>query len=152
MSYPYDEPLKLFNLFFMLQFCNSTFLMILICSSIKIWVGWPFDLCGVVVAIIVRDVWRLCLRAIPVVMVYWRHRLVQEATWETEHEMGEQFPSSFEPLGSSWLLLSRTKVLLSSGSYNYLEVISFFMPLVCHLAIWCSDPKLWLARIDSLIT
>ncbi|XP_055814550.1 uncharacterized protein LOC129884246 [Solanum dulcamara] len=39
------------------------------------------------VAILDRDVRQLHSRAIPVVKVYWRHRPVDEATWETEHEM-----------------------------------------------------------------
>ncbi|XP_015165551.1 uncharacterized protein [Solanum tuberosum] len=49
------------------------------------------------VAILARDVRRLRSRAIPVVKVHWRHRPVEEATWKTEHEMREQFPSLFEP-------------------------------------------------------
>ncbi|XP_049406129.1 uncharacterized protein LOC125869726 [Solanum stenotomum] len=53
------------------------------------------------VAILARDVRRLRSRAIPVVKVRWRHRPVEEATWETEQEMREQFPSLFEPSGTS---------------------------------------------------
>ncbi|XP_015161811.1 uncharacterized protein [Solanum tuberosum] len=34
-----------------------------------------------------RDVRQLNSRAIPVVKVRWRHRPVEEAIWETEHEM-----------------------------------------------------------------
>ncbi|KAH0724552.1 hypothetical protein KY284_000417 [Solanum tuberosum] len=49
------------------------------------------------VAILARDVRRLRSRAIPVVKVRWRHRPVEKATWETEQEMREQFPGSFEP-------------------------------------------------------
>ncbi|WMV18508.1 hypothetical protein MTR67_011893, partial [Solanum verrucosum] len=48
------------------------------------------------VAILARDVRRLCSRAIPVVKVRWRHRPVEEATWETEHEMRVQSPDLFE--------------------------------------------------------
>ncbi|XP_049378030.1 uncharacterized protein LOC125856072, partial [Solanum stenotomum] len=44
------------------------------------------------VAILSRDVRRLRSRAIPVVKVRWRHRPVEEATWEIEHEMRAQFP------------------------------------------------------------
>ncbi|WMV08602.1 hypothetical protein MTR67_001987 [Solanum verrucosum] len=40
-------------------------------------------------AILARDVRRLCSRAISVVKVRWRHRPVEEATWETEQEMRE---------------------------------------------------------------
>ncbi|XP_015159809.1 uncharacterized protein, partial [Solanum tuberosum] len=52
------------------------------------------------VAILARDVRRLRSTAIPVVKVRWRHRPVEEATWETEQEMREKFPSLFEP--SDW--------------------------------------------------
>ncbi|WMV14388.1 hypothetical protein MTR67_007773 [Solanum verrucosum] len=48
-----------------------------------------------------RDVRQLRSRAIHLVKVRWRHRPVEEATWETEREMREQFPSLFEPLGTS---------------------------------------------------
>ncbi|WMV37771.1 hypothetical protein MTR67_031156 [Solanum verrucosum] len=53
------------------------------------------------VAILARDVRQLLSRAIPVVKVQWRHRPVEEATWETEHEMRAQFPDLFEPSGTS---------------------------------------------------
>ncbi|WMV56458.1 hypothetical protein MTR67_049843 [Solanum verrucosum] len=48
-----------------------------------------------------RDVKRLRSRAIPIVKVRLRHRLIEEATWETEQEMREQFPGLFEPSGTS---------------------------------------------------
>ncbi|KAH0757160.1 hypothetical protein KY290_020653 [Solanum tuberosum] len=51
------------------------------------------------VAILARDVRRLRSRAIPVVKVHWRHRPVEEATWEIEHEMRAQFPGLFEHSG-----------------------------------------------------
>lgn len=53
------------------------------------------------VAILARDVRKLRSRAIPIVKVRWRHRSVEEATWETEQEMREQFPGLFEPSGTS---------------------------------------------------
>ncbi|WMV38029.1 hypothetical protein MTR67_031414 [Solanum verrucosum] len=53
------------------------------------------------VAILARDVRRLRSRAIPVVKVHWRHLPVEEATWETEHEMRAQFPGLFEHSGTS---------------------------------------------------
>jgi len=53
------------------------------------------------VAILARDVRRLRSRAIPVVKVHWRHRPVEEATWEIEHEMRAQFPGLFEHSGTS---------------------------------------------------
>ncbi|WMV58220.1 hypothetical protein MTR67_051605 [Solanum verrucosum] len=53
------------------------------------------------VTILVRDVRRLRSRAIHVVKVHWRDRPVEEATWETEHEMRVQFPGLFEPSGTS---------------------------------------------------
>ena len=49
------------------------------------------------VAILARDVRRLRSRAIPVIKVHWRHRPVEEATWETEHEMRAQFHGLFDP-------------------------------------------------------
>ncbi|WMV45067.1 hypothetical protein MTR67_038452 [Solanum verrucosum] len=51
--------------------------------------------------VLARDVRRLHSRAIPVVKVHWIHRPVEEATWENEHEMRAQFPSLFEPSGTS---------------------------------------------------
>ncbi|WMV08049.1 hypothetical protein MTR67_001434 [Solanum verrucosum] len=48
------------------------------------------------VVILARDVRRLRSRAIPVVKIHWRHRPVEEATWEIEHEMRAQFPGLFE--------------------------------------------------------
>ena len=39
------------------------------------------------VSILARDVRRLRSREIPVVKVQWRHRPVEEATWELEHDM-----------------------------------------------------------------
>ncbi|WMV18794.1 hypothetical protein MTR67_012179, partial [Solanum verrucosum] len=53
------------------------------------------------VAILARDVRRLHSRAIPIVKVRWRHRPVEEATWETEHEMRVQSPGLFEHSGTS---------------------------------------------------
>ena len=53
------------------------------------------------VAILARDVRKLRSRAIPIVKVCWRHRSVEEATWEIEQEMREQFPGLFEPSGTS---------------------------------------------------
>ncbi|WMV49228.1 hypothetical protein MTR67_042613 [Solanum verrucosum] len=53
------------------------------------------------VVIIAKNVKRLRSRAIPVVKVRWRHHPVEEATWETEQEMREQFPGLFEPSGTS---------------------------------------------------
>ena len=53
------------------------------------------------VGILARDVRKLRLRAIPIVNVGWRHRSVEEATWEIEQEMREQFPGLFEPSGAS---------------------------------------------------
>ncbi|WMV58557.1 hypothetical protein MTR67_051942, partial [Solanum verrucosum] len=53
------------------------------------------------VAILARDVKRLRSRAILVAKVHWRHRPVEEATCETEHEMRAQFPDLFEPSGTS---------------------------------------------------
>ena len=52
------------------------------------------------VAILARDVGKLRSRVIPIVKVHWRHRSVEEATWETEQEMREQFPGLFEPSGT----------------------------------------------------
>ena len=45
------------------------------------------------VAILARDVRKLRSRAIPIVKVRWRHRLVEEATWETEQELESNFPA-----------------------------------------------------------
>uniref|UniRef100_A0A0V0GJB6 Putative ovule protein n=1 Tax=Solanum chacoense TaxID=4108 RepID=A0A0V0GJB6_SOLCH len=53
------------------------------------------------VAILARDVRRLRSRAIPVVKVRWKHRPVEEATWDTGQEMRQQFPGLFEPSGTS---------------------------------------------------
>ena len=53
------------------------------------------------VATLARDVRKLRSRAIPIVNVGWRHRSVEEATWEIEQEMREQFPGLFETLGTS---------------------------------------------------
>ncbi|WMV58831.1 hypothetical protein MTR67_052216, partial [Solanum verrucosum] len=36
-------------------------------------------------------------RAILVVKVHWRHRQVENATWENDQEVQEQFPNLFEP-------------------------------------------------------
>ncbi|WMV41264.1 hypothetical protein MTR67_034649 [Solanum verrucosum] len=49
------------------------------------------------VAILARVMRQLRTRAIHVVKVYWRHRLVEEATWEIEQEMQEQFPAYLIP-------------------------------------------------------
>ncbi|WMV18477.1 hypothetical protein MTR67_011862 [Solanum verrucosum] len=48
------------------------------------------------IAIFAKDVRRLRSRAIPMVKVRWRRRAVKEATWETEHDMLEQFPGLFD--------------------------------------------------------
>ncbi|XP_049348958.1 uncharacterized protein LOC125813508 [Solanum verrucosum] len=53
------------------------------------------------VAILERTVRQLRSRIIPVVKVHWRHRPVEEDTWETEQEVREQFPDIFEPSGTS---------------------------------------------------
>ena len=62
------------------------------------------------IAILARDVRQLHSRSIPVVKVQWRHHPVEEATWEVEREMREQYPSLFEHPGIPLTLLSRTKV------------------------------------------
>ncbi|XP_069151995.1 uncharacterized protein [Solanum lycopersicum] len=49
------------------------------------------------IAILARDMRKLRSRAILIVKVRWRHCSVEEATWETEQEMREQFPDLFEP-------------------------------------------------------
>ena len=53
------------------------------------------------VAILARDVGTLRSRVIPIVKVHWRHRSVEEATWEIEQEMREQFLGLFETSGTS---------------------------------------------------
>ena len=53
------------------------------------------------VAILTRDVRKLRLRSIPIFNIRWRHRLVEEATWETEQKIREYFPDLFEPSGTS---------------------------------------------------
>ena len=53
------------------------------------------------IAILARDMRKLRSRAILIVKVRWRHCSVEEATWETEQEMREQFPDLFEPSGTS---------------------------------------------------
>ncbi|WMV38025.1 hypothetical protein MTR67_031410 [Solanum verrucosum] len=53
------------------------------------------------VGILARDVRWLRSRVIPVVKVHWRHRPVEEGTWETEHEMRAQFPGLFKHSGTS---------------------------------------------------
>ncbi|XP_015161078.1 uncharacterized protein [Solanum tuberosum] len=53
------------------------------------------------VAILAIDVRRLRSRAITLIEVHWRHRPVEEATWETEHEIRAQFHGLFEPSGTS---------------------------------------------------
>ena len=58
------------------------------------------------VAILARDVRQLRSRSIPVVKVQWRHRPIEEATWEIEQEMQEQFPSLFDPPGNFSLTAS----------------------------------------------
>ena len=45
------------------------------------------------VAILARDVGKLRSRVIPIVKVHWRHRSVEEATWETEQELESSFPA-----------------------------------------------------------
>lgn len=41
------------------------------------------------IAIIAKNVRQLRSRSIPVIKVQCRHRLVEEATWDTEQEMRE---------------------------------------------------------------
>ncbi|WMV07595.1 hypothetical protein MTR67_000980 [Solanum verrucosum] len=53
------------------------------------------------VVILARDVKRLRSRDIHIVKVRWRHRPVEEATWEIKQEMREHFPGLFEPSGTS---------------------------------------------------
>ncbi|KAH0643764.1 hypothetical protein KY290_035213 [Solanum tuberosum] len=73
------------------------------------------------VVILARDVRRLRSRAIAVVKVRWRHRPVEEATWETEQEMREQFPGLFKPSGDT---LSPTIVILIFPDVTASRVIS----------------------------
>ncbi|XP_055814147.1 uncharacterized protein LOC129883532 [Solanum dulcamara] len=51
------------------------------------------------VAILARDVRQLHSRAIPIVKVHWRHRPMEESTWETKCEMRAWFSGLFEPSG-----------------------------------------------------
>ncbi|XP_055824389.1 uncharacterized protein LOC129892885 [Solanum dulcamara] len=46
-------------------------------------------------AILARDVRQLRSISIPVVKVHWTHRLVEEATWETNHKMQAHFLALF---------------------------------------------------------
>ncbi|XP_015163438.1 uncharacterized protein [Solanum tuberosum] len=61
-------------------------------------------------AMLARDVRQLRSRAILVVKVRCRHHPVEEATWETEQDMQEQFPGLFNPSDSRisyYFLLNR---------------------------------------------
>ncbi|WMV32993.1 hypothetical protein MTR67_026378 [Solanum verrucosum] len=46
--------------------------------------------------ILARYLLWLRLRVIHVVKVHWRHRPIEESTWQTEHDIQEQLPSLFE--------------------------------------------------------
>ncbi|WMV59420.1 hypothetical protein MTR67_052805, partial [Solanum verrucosum] len=53
------------------------------------------------VAILERIVRQLRSRVIHVVKFHWRHRTVEEATWEIDRDVREQFLGLFEPSRSS---------------------------------------------------
>ena len=48
-------------------------------------------------------------KVIPLVKVHWTHRGDEEATWEREDLMREQYPEAFPDAGT--ILISRTKFL-----------------------------------------
>ncbi|XP_010316672.1 uncharacterized protein [Solanum lycopersicum] len=48
------------------------------------------------VAFLDKDGRQLRPRAIHVVKIHWRNRLVEETIWETEQELREHFPDLFE--------------------------------------------------------
>lgn len=50
--------------------------------------------------VLASDVRRLRTREILVVKVQWRHRPIEEATWEIESEMWAQYPHLFETSGT----------------------------------------------------
>ena len=62
--------------------------------------------------------------------------------------MREQFPSLFEPSGTSWSFLSRTKVLFSSGYCNDPHGHFCVLPSVCRLERSYSDPKSFMTCWD----
>ena len=53
------------------------------------------------IAILDRQVRRLRSKDIPSVKVQWRHRSVDEATWELESDMRARYPNLFEAPGTS---------------------------------------------------
>lgn len=67
------------------------------------------------VSILAKDVRRLRFKDIPIVKVQWRHRPVEEANWETEHDMRAQYPYLFKPSGISLSFTFVDKSPFSSG-------------------------------------
>jgi len=53
------------------------------------------------VDILAKDMWRLRSRDFIVDKVYWRHRQVEESTWEIKLDIREQFPRLFKPSSTS---------------------------------------------------
>ena len=49
------------------------------------------------IAILDRDVCKLRTKEIKSVKVQWKHRPVEEATWEAEEDMKKRYPYLFEP-------------------------------------------------------
>lgn len=64
------------------------------------------------IVIFAEDIKQLCSRTILVVKVQYRHQPVEEATWEIEYDMQEQYPNLFKPSGIPLSLFSRMKVIL----------------------------------------
>ncbi|WMV30044.1 hypothetical protein MTR67_023429 [Solanum verrucosum] len=105
------------------------------------------------VANVARDVRQLRSRVILVVKVYWRHHLVEEATWKTEQEMQEQFFGLFEPSGT--LTFADKIGFFYSGYCNDLQIIFTLMPSFINFERSYSDLKsfmtCWHLLFDRLV-
>ncbi|WMV08256.1 hypothetical protein MTR67_001641 [Solanum verrucosum] len=57
------------------------------------------------IAILYSDVRKLRTKEIKSVKVQWKHRPVEEATWETKRDMGDKYPQLFVDSGTTSFLL-----------------------------------------------
>ena len=65
------------------------------------------------ITILDRQIRKLRSKEIASVKVQWKHRPVEEATWETESDMRSKYPHLLSVQVSSFLFRSRTNVCLS---------------------------------------
>lgn len=93
------------------------------------------------ITILVRDIRHLHPKAILVVMVQWRHRPIEKATWEIEQDTQKQIPQPIRALRYVFILIFADEFFLIIDVVMILRVIFVLPHYFRYLVLFHSDPK-----------